>query len=213
MVVPIAIGGALFIVAMIGGYLFIVPRLATWIAGWGVPSFISGMASFLLFATIWLVFSGAVFTALVGSVSPFLWDRLSLRIEEKVLGIPPDHTPSTIVVIGDGVARVVMSVVIAVVAVLLSCFTFGFIGILAAGLIGLFDFTAPAFLRRGMLLGDQARVMFRARGWSSYALGCGVISSIPIINVISLPALVAGGTLLCIEHHATGASAASTRLN
>src|SRR5687768_8804287 len=91
---PLFVAGVLFLAAMIGGFFVVVPPLAKWIGDWGVPGFLSDIATFLLYATVWLVFSGAIFVTLVGSISAFLWDRLSLEIEEKVRGIAVRRDPS-----------------------------------------------------------------------------------------------------------------------
>jgi uncharacterized protein involved in cysteine biosynthesis len=197
--VPLLVAGALFLVAMIGGYLLIVPMLAGWIKSWGMPDLLGDIAGFLVYATVWVVFAGAIFVSLVGAISPFLWDRLSLEVEEKVNGVAVRRDPSFPAVVMDSVMRIVLALVLSVIALLLGCVTGGLAGVAAAAFIGLFDFTANAYIRRGILFGEQRKRVLRARGWQGFAIGCGIISSVPILNVFSLPAMVAGGTLFCLD--------------
>jgi uncharacterized protein involved in cysteine biosynthesis len=68
-------------------------------------------------------------------------------------------------------------------------------------LIGLLDYTAPAFLRRGLTLGPQwARLRHGFdRDTAAFALVAGLLSLVPLVGVLLLPGLVAGGTLLVLR--------------
>lgn len=196
---PLLVAGLLFFAAMIGGYFVIVPPIAEWIRSWGVPGFVSDIGLFLLYATVWVVFSGAIFVTIVGSISAFLWDRLSLEVEERVRGVAVRKDPALPMVMLDSVVRILFAVVLSGMALFLGCITGGLAGVAAAGIIGLFDFTANAYIRRGVLFGEQRKRVLKARGWPAFAIGSGIVCSVPLLNVFSLPALVAGGTLMCLD--------------
>lgn len=71
-------------------------------------------------------------------------------------------------------------------------------GFLSAALIGLLDYTAPAYLRRGKTLGRQAHHLFTKPDLYtlSFATVAGLLSLIPFIGLFLAPGLVVGGTLL-----------------
>ncbi|MBC7809268.1 MAG: hypothetical protein H7145_24300, partial [Akkermansiaceae bacterium] len=88
-------------------------------------------------------------------------------------------------------------------------FVFGPIpGILAASIIGLLDYTSPIFARRGKTLGPQWRELFGALNVRTvtFALAAGFVSLIPVVGVLMLPGMIAGGTLLILGRDKTGVS-------
>jgi uncharacterized protein involved in cysteine biosynthesis len=72
----------------------------------------------------------------------------------------------------------------------------GAVGIVLVGWLGLHDFTAPASMRRGEPLWIQIRTVYQSKGWFGFLVCAGICASIPFVNIVLLPSLVAGGTLL-----------------
>jgi uncharacterized protein involved in cysteine biosynthesis len=78
----------------------------------------------------------------------------------------------------------------------------GWLGLLAsavvAGVLGLVEFSAPAYARRGVLYPAQLRVL-RLRAALGFGVCTGLVSLLPLIFVLAMPAMVVGGTILCRE--------------
>jgi CysZ protein len=183
----LAVLGGLYALDAIASYMAQNPLLAS--------------AGKILVVLVWLLLFPFLFTMLVGIFTPVFFDRLSLAVEETVnAGEPvPNQPPPLPRLIGDTLSRLLLNLSLTVLALLLS---FGLhLGPLpwffVAGIIGVLDFTAPAFLRRGILLGGQWKLLFSAGGsvWG-FMLIASLISLLPLIGVFFLPGLVAGGTLL-----------------
>ncbi|GAB4452593.1 MAG: hypothetical protein OHK0029_03800 [Armatimonadaceae bacterium] len=154
---------------------------------------------------LWLVLFPFLFTALAGVFFPMFFDRLSLAVEETVApgSTIPNAPPPLGTALRDTFARIVFNAFLTVGALLLSVFLpLGPIPwFIATGIIGLLDFSAPAFLRRGITLGPQTRHLLPPTGGTfGFAITAGLLLLIPIVGVFFLPGLVAGGTLLARKH-------------
>jgi len=68
--------------------------------------------------------------------------------------------------------------------------------LLLTGWLGLYQYTASPFLRRGISFSRQFHLIYRCKGWFPYMLICGILTSVPFLNLIMLAPLVAAGTLL-----------------
>ena len=74
-------------------------------------------------------------------------------------------------------------------------------GILSASIIGLLDYTSPMYAHRRKTLGPQWRDLFGSLDAQTvvFALVAGFLSLIPLMGVLMLPGMVAGGTLLFLR--------------
>jgi uncharacterized protein involved in cysteine biosynthesis len=71
--------------------------------------------------------------------------------------------------------------------------------VLVAGWVGVLDYTSPAFLRYNRTVGEQWPVGTKMKGWFGFQIGAGLLSLLPFVNVLMLPALVAGGTSMAVR--------------
>jgi hypothetical protein len=90
-----------------------------------------------------------------------------------------------------------VSLFIAFATILLGWLFFGIVGVVLAGWLGLLDYTSNAFARRGILIDRQFSSVRKLPGWGGFLVSAGVVALFPFLNVLLLPALVAGGTILC----------------
>ena len=205
---PLCLGPLIGIVALylllggIGGWLF-VPRLETWLAA--LPN--SGgflIAVEALAVVLWLLLFPFLFVLLGGVLFGLIFEPLSLAAEQIVSGdatkkkspLPPKQ------LFGDAVSRLALNAFLGMGAFILG-FALGPIpGILSAAIIGLLDYTASAYLRRGITLGPQTRLLiFRRPNMATLTFGliAGLLSLLPVVGVLLMPGLVVGGTLLVLR--------------
>jgi CysZ protein len=173
----------------------LVPFLSTWVSGFGVASSLAGAALTVGLVVLWLYLFPVLFIGITGAFASFFWDRLSLEVERIVGGEPPETKVPAGAMLLDSLARFVLALAATVLTIIGAVFTGPVAPAIAAGILGLLDFTSPAALRRGWLLGDQKRRLFRPDCFG-FAVAVGIASLIPILNLFVWPAAVAGGTLL-----------------
>jgi uncharacterized protein involved in cysteine biosynthesis len=191
---PLA-GSLVAFVLLFGLGLYFVENLAgRYTRGQGNETLISAAVG-LAYAVLWIFVGAAVFLAIAALLSSFLWDRLSEEVELLTTGTRVEAKLPWSTVMADSVARLVFTVTLAIVGICCAATT-GVGGWFIAGLIGLFDFTANAFLRRGVTLGGQFGRVFRLRGWLTFLLLGGLLTLLPFINVLLLPVMVAAGTIM-----------------
>jgi len=82
--------------------------------------------------------------------------------------------------------------------------TGGWLGPVLGGILSLFDFTAPYMLRRNLTFGKQWGHVFKLQGWFGFAVFGGIITLIPLVNILMLPVMVAGGTIMCHRNAVAG---------
>jgi uncharacterized protein involved in cysteine biosynthesis len=150
---------------------------------------------------VWFLLSPLLFTTIVSVFYGVLFETLSRAVEETVApGEPlPSHRPPILTQIQDTVGRLFFNGLITLVALALSLFlALGPVPwVLAAGLMGVLDFSASAFGRRGILLGGQFRALFaQTRLTLPFVLVAGLFIMLPFVGVFFLPGLAAGATLL-----------------
>lgn len=154
---------------------------------------IGSIAVFLL----WLVAANFVVIAISSLFSGLLWGKLSLTVEQDMYGDAPDVRLGCLPQAKEFFWRLLQSVV-AVLAVIL----FGWFGLVAGavivGVLGVIEFSAPAYARRGVLYPAQLRVT-RLPAALGFGVGAGLLSLLPFVFVLAMPALVVGGTILCRE--------------
>jgi uncharacterized protein involved in cysteine biosynthesis len=199
---PMLAAGAVYLLVTILAYFWLAPWAQDWIGRIPILGYVSGLLGVLAFLIFWWLVSSMLYLGIAGILSAFLWEKLSREIE-RMEGTLPD--PEAKVGCGgiffDTAIRTGITLVIAFASLLLGWCLFGAVGILLAGWLGLLDFTSCAYARRGMLIDRQLAVVYQCPGWGSFLLAAGVLSMFPVVNVIMLPALVAGGTLLCAKRY------------
>ncbi len=192
---PMAWSALLYLLIVFAGYWLIVPPIQGLFESWGVGWFGEAIGV-LIYLVAWFFLSGMVFLALVSFMSSLMWDRMSAEVELIAMGTAPSHPVGTAAQIGDSIQRTLLTLVLSVIG-LLSGLCIPLVGpLLVAAYIGLLDFTAPAFVRRGKLLGAQKRELKRLKSRHEFALVAGVLSLVPLLNVFMLPILVVAGTLM-----------------
>lgn len=155
-----------------------------------VATLVSGALALL--AATWL--AGYLFVAVLGVVSSFLWDAISRHVDG-----PRAHEPlSAIRLVGDAAARLALAGVVTAGVLAWSLLSGGSFlpALLGAALLGLLDFTAPAFLSRGVTLGRQVGLL-PCLSWEAawLALAVGVLALLPLLAALFAPVLVVAGTL------------------
>lgn len=189
----------IFLAVLALGYVIWLPVAASLAERWGVASWLGATVGTLLYAVFWFFASGVVFLSLAGLLSSLLWDGLSIAVEKIVRGHAADQAPALAGQIWDTVIRLPFVTFIVLATLLLGWSCFGVTGVVLAGWLGLYDYTACAYLRRRVNFIGQFFRVFRNRSWFGFALLSGLVTLIPFLNVLFLPALVAGGTLLCMD--------------
>lgn len=138
-----------------------------------------------------------LYLGIAGILSSFLWEKLSVEIEKLECSLPETSTsPGVGGVVYDTAIRGALSLLIAILTLATGWLCFGAVGIFLAGFLGLLDYTSCAFARRGILIDRQFGHVRQLEGWRSFLVASGFVSLFPFVNVLMLPALVAGGTLL-----------------
>ena len=192
---PMAWSAALYLLISFAGYWLVVPPIQRLFEGFGLGWFGNafGVVAYLV---AWFFLSGMVFLALVSFISSLLWDGLSGEVEILATGFVPNRKVSIRASLADSLQRTGLTLVLGLVGLLVGLCVPVVGPLLVAAYIGLLDFTAPAFARRGKLLTAQRSELKRLNGRHEFALAVGVVTIIPLLNVIMLPFLVAAGTLM-----------------
>lgn len=187
--------GAFAAVLVVSYFLFssLISRLLQWM---GLAPDQSTVLSAFVFAVVFFLVSGVLFVALAGAMSSLMWEKLSLEVEELAMGSAPAAALDRKAQLSDSMSRLVFSLFFAILGVCCGWTFAGAPAIAIAAYLALHDFTAPAFLRRGVVFRQQRSLVFKLRDCWTFALGAGLISLFPFVNVLFMPALVAGGTLM-----------------
>ena len=185
----------LIVVALVAG---LGERVGEALAGrFGGPAAAGGLVGAGTGLALSVVFGGAIYLALVGLISGFGFDRLSMEVEEREFGRAAGQPLGFVVGLGDGILRAVLAGFLGLVGLCLAATVVG-PWLIASALI-LMDATAPALLRRGVGFGRQFGAARRLPGAASFALLSGLVILVPVLNVLALPILVAAGTILVTE--------------
>jgi uncharacterized protein involved in cysteine biosynthesis len=195
---PMLVAGIVFLAITVLAYIWLAPWAQDLIGRIPVLSSLSGLLGGLAFLIFWWLISSILYLAIAGILSSFLWERLSREVEIMEGTLPePEAKVGCGGMVYDTIIRGGVSLVVAVFTLLLGWLFFGAVGVVMAGWLGLLDYTSCAFARRSVLIDRQFGAIYECKGWMSFLLGAGVISLFPFLNVLFLPVLVAGGTVLC----------------
>ncbi len=169
------------------------------IAGWQLPGWVEFLGPRLLAFLAWSFVAGPVFFGLNAVLSSFMWSDLSYRTEIDQYGSAPRVKNTVGAELGDSVARLPRSLGVSFLSLVLGLVGLGWVSAYPVGRVCLLDFTAPAYLRRGIFFGEQkVRVSLIPRS-KGFALACGVVSLVPLLNLLCLPGAVIGATLMVRE--------------
>lgn len=173
------------VAGMILGLLGLVQWLGTALAG-------------VLTVALWWVLLGPVFFTIAIFISAFSWESLSRKVEEKAFPhIPaPSNSLRFKESMADNMRRLPRTIGVTLLCALTGPFFFGAIAAAIAGWQSQYDFTAPAFARRGILWPMQRTHTKQLPERAQLFLAAAVCSWVPILNLFSLPALVAAGSIM-----------------
>ncbi|MCW5940865.1 MAG: hypothetical protein KIS66_01450 [Fimbriimonadaceae bacterium] len=196
---PLIRAAGLYAVAFVVGLLVVAPLVSTLLAGWGVAQGWGLLIGGLAFGLIWVLASGMIFVTLCFFFSSLLWDRLSEETERSL-----GHTPARCPLSRgrqrlDLVARIVVGFTMGLFGTLFGWAFAGALAVAVAGTMALLDTTSSALSRRGLTLGPQFRRVCRLPGALGFATGVGLLSLVPFLNLLLLPAFVIGGTRMVLD--------------
>lgn len=197
---PMAFAAGLFVLITILAYFWLTPWVQEWLGRVGIDRAYGALIGGVAFFIVWWLLSMTLYLGLAGILSSFLWERLSVEIERMEGALTAE--PSKVGCGGtayDTILRTGLSLLIAVLTLATGWLCFGVVGIFLAGFLGLLDYSSCAFARRGVLVDRQWSAVRRCPGWKGFLIGSGFVALFPFVNVLMLPALVAGGTLLCLK--------------
>lgn len=190
---------ALFVGLLLLGAWVVVPASAGWLTSLGATASLAKWIGWGLYLGLWVWLGGVVYLAIAGVMSSFLWDALAEAVEGTRGPLSPFVPVSAADRLADTAGRAAFSAAIALLALVAGWWCVP-IAWLLAGWLGLYDYTASAYLRRGVVFRAQRRRALRCRGAGGFAAVSGLLGILPLVNVLMLPAMVAGGTLLVCEN-------------
>lgn len=199
----------IFIAVVFIGYLALVPWLRGVVdARIGPGSGLSGVAQTLVSVTyfvLWIFLAGFVFLLITSITSSFLWDELSQKVEEQITGRPGRKSTLTNGrIISDSISRGLFAIFVAILSFFCGLAVPFLAPVILAGWLGVLDYSSSAFLRYDRTVGQQWPVATKMKGWFGFQIVSGLLSLLPFINVLMLPALVAGGTSMAVRSGVLG---------
>jgi len=190
-----AISAGVFLALLIGGYFLIVPIISALANRAGVGSY-SGALGAVLYILLWFFLAGVIFLGIASFLSSLLWDRLSIEIETLVSGSAARQELPPAIAMADSVRRTLLSIGLALVALCASFIPPFIWPVVIAGYVGLIDYTSNAYARRGIQLAEQRRLVRKLPEWASFWLIGGLVTIVPVLNVLFMPIMVAAGTIM-----------------
>ncbi len=190
-----------FLFVVVAGWFILVPWVTSLVQSWGFAGSVGIVGGSALYIVLWFFVSGPVFLALAGLLSSLLWDRLGSEVEIREFGRSATEQISRLELVSDTIFRGLFSVFVAVCTLAFGWMCFGIFAVVLAAWLGLLDYSAGAFIRRGVIYPTQNISVWSCPGWFSFSLISGLITLIPFVNVMLVPVLVAGGTLLCARRY------------
>lgn len=200
---PLVFGAFVFALIVVLGFAIVIPSSSGLAAQWGasgesggwIRGLASGFGAILYAVVLWFV-SGILFLAITSLCSAFMWERLSEEVERR-LDIRDASVPTSWpVLMADSLVRMAIAIFVAVASLLTGWMCLGIPALVFAGWLGLYDYTGPSYIRRGKFVWDQAISVYRHKGWFGFLFVGGLLTLAPVLNVVLLPGLVAGGAML-----------------
>jgi CysZ protein len=196
---PLAISGGLFLLLASIGLVVVNAIWAGVLGRFGQDSGPLSAIAPLLYLVLLFVYSGVLFLAITSMTSSFMWERLSAAVEMALGGTGRMDSLPKSVVIGDSIARTMLAIGVAFASLCCAFIVPVIAPLLLAGGLGIIDYTAAAYLRRNVLLRQQMRAVWKLPGVLGFLVASALISSVPLLNVLMLPAMVAGGTIMVMR--------------
>jgi Uncharacterized protein involved in cysteine biosynthesis len=198
---PLLAAFVAYVLLGLGGWFLIAPRLSGRVADLGFGQN-GAVATEFAAVLLWLLVFPFLFTLLAAGFIGLIFDPLSRAVEVAESGGERALVPEVRLPLGrtfaDALSRLALNVLLGVIALVLGIWLGPLPGVFAAAVIGLLDYTSPAYLRRGHTLGAQWRRL-RTRVDADtllFAAFAGALSLVPFVGLLLAPGLVAGGTLL-----------------
>lgn len=203
---PLIVAAILFLAINIGGYYLAKPYLEYWVAQAAeklpfLKDYISTTA-FILYRVLWFFISLPIYLAIASFCSAWLWEKISIRVEEIRFGHAAKSNLGCGMMLADAFYRLGFAFVLSVLMFVTGWLFFGIVGLLIAGWMGAMDYSAAAFWRRDVVGWQQGKRIRALDGWFGFVGTCGLVTVVPLVNVFLLPGLVAGGTLFCAQSDA-----------
>jgi uncharacterized protein involved in cysteine biosynthesis len=192
---PMLLSFAMFVGILTLGFIVFLPWIRGLAQHFGLSSAAGTFLALVLSLLLLWFFSVTVYLTLAGLMSSTMWTPLSHEVESALRHDSPMGAPPFF---ADAIPRTIFSFVICICA-LIGGFCGALPALFFAAWLSLYDYTSAYYARRGIAFPQQFPLVYQNRGWVSFALGCGLLTLIPFLNVIMLPALVAGATLMCVE--------------
>lgn len=194
---PLAVSALMYAVIVAIGWFLTVPLMQSQLARVGVGERFGAWGANLVFVAVLWFTSTILFVTIAGLTSSFLWDRLSYEVERTVSPNPPKAAITFRHWLLDTIPRVGFATLIFCLST--GCFWLLPVSVALASWLCLYDYSAAAYLRRGITFLPQFAMAPRVKGALTFSLSCGLLTLLPVVNVILLPGLVAGGTLMVAE--------------
>jgi uncharacterized protein involved in cysteine biosynthesis len=202
----------IFIAVVVLGYIAVVPwlqgvierRIGDGSLGGPLQALVS-----LAYLAIWFFIAGFVFLTITSVTSSFLWDDLSQKVEEQITDRPaPKSSLSNARIVSDSISRGSFAILMAILSLFCGWVLPIVAPVILAGWVGLLDYTSPAFLRYNRTIGQQWPSATKMPSWFGFQIVSGFLSLVPLVNVLMLPALVAGGTAMAVRSGVFGKDSA-----
>lgn len=199
LVVPVVCATVVYAVLFLGGWIYLTPKFASLAESFGIPQLTSQTLGMATFVIAWWFLSGLLFVSLAGAFSSLVWDAISQDTERAVGIDPPNPRLGFRALALDFMLRGLFSLAVGIAAVVFGWCTAGIAGVALTGWAGLYNYTAPASMRRGIMFTRQFAGAHSWNGWFGFALLSGIVALFPLVNVVLFPVFVAGGTLLVVQ--------------
>lgn len=196
---PMLRAAGLYVVAFVVGLAGAAPLVSSLLARWGISQGWGLLVGGVAFGLVWFFASSLVFLTLCFFFSSLLWDRVSEETERSLGVVPPRNPLSKVAQRRDLAARIALGFGLGVFGTLLGWTFAGATAVVIAGVLALLDTTSSALSRRGLTLGPQWRRVWRLPGAIGFAGGAGLLSLVPLLNIVLLPAFVIGATRMVVE--------------
>ncbi|MFF2272276.1 EI24 domain-containing protein [Agromyces sp. NPDC058136] len=198
----------LLVVAALVGLGFGLPSFTDWLTPWASgwpdpwPGLVRGAIGAVILAAA-VVLAAVTFTAVTLAVGDPFYEQIWHAVETELGGEVPEHGPGfwravgdSLVLIGTG-ALIAIGVALAGLVPLVGAFVGPVLGVVLSGRLLAAELTSRAFAARGVH-GDARRRMLRGRRASLFGFGVAtqLCFMVPLGAVISMPAAVAGSTML-----------------
>jgi len=193
---PLIVTGILYLLLLVVAQVSLIPLVDKLTPSSVSMPIIGGVAVFLL----WLVAANFFIIAITSLFSGLLWGRLSAYAEQDLFGDAPNARLGCLPQMKDTFLRLIQAGVF-VVAVIAFAWLGPIAGAVASGVLVVIEFSAPAYARRGHLYPAQLRVWQLPAAYG-FGIGAGLLSLLPFVFVLTMPALVVGATIMCREGEA-----------